>query len=289
MNIGIEEPSRAPEHPGVPALEGIDSLRTTAKWLIAAFAAVGAALLAGVQLTELGQARPVHTAAIGFGVAMAGVATAIFAASDVLRPRSLTPGQLPRSHTTQALRDAVRDDHSLLEGKAESLDDLVNALVEDRKNADTAWAAQDAELEDSPSRIAALRAEERLVAIQDLVDRLSEFGLYLATSRAFTRARVAIVAAAVACAAGAATFSYATSRPADRAVPTAPQLVTLRLNSDRSESLSSALGTQCDLRAVAAIQVAGSLREPEVVTLPQEGCTAQRFVLTDAVGVATRP
>jgi hypothetical protein len=68
-----------------------DKVRETTKWLTGAFAAVGAALIAGLQLTKLGQIelRDPHIAAVLIGLALAlwGVAQVIIRASDVLSVR----------------------------------------------------------------------------------------------------------------------------------------------------------------------------------------------------------
>ena len=57
-----------------PILSAIDRTRETAKWLIASFAAVGAALVAGSQISSLGSATGgrLVAAAIGAVVGLGG-------------------------------------------------------------------------------------------------------------------------------------------------------------------------------------------------------------------------
>ena len=71
--------------------QGVQSYRSAAKWLIASFGALGAALVASLQVKDLGSLSGSEKAwAIwGFVVAMAGVLLAVAAASSILAAQSV--------------------------------------------------------------------------------------------------------------------------------------------------------------------------------------------------------
>lgn len=65
-----------------------EKLRDSAKWLIAAFGAIGAALVTGIQFSSLGNLGGwnLAVALIGAGLVLAGVSLAIFSVAGVLAP-----------------------------------------------------------------------------------------------------------------------------------------------------------------------------------------------------------
>lgn len=82
----------APADPaqGLPSpLDAVDDMRTTAKWTIAAVAAVGAALLGGAPLAAVGKIHGFGSAAEAFGglaLGLIGVGWAIWHTTDALIP-----------------------------------------------------------------------------------------------------------------------------------------------------------------------------------------------------------
>src|SRR5437588_578934 len=74
---------------------GVDQLRSTAKWLIAALAAVGSLLATGTQLSSLGRldasSGRLHVAIAALAAALLGVAYCIGQALRVLEARPLNP------------------------------------------------------------------------------------------------------------------------------------------------------------------------------------------------------
>jgi hypothetical protein len=67
-------------------LKALDEIRSTAKWIAAAFAAVGGALITGISLSDLGGETGSEQvwAVVGAGVAIGGVLTVILFATRVL-------------------------------------------------------------------------------------------------------------------------------------------------------------------------------------------------------------
>ena len=74
-----------------PYLKASDNIRAAARWLVAAFAAVGGVLVAGVPLTDIGRIKPWSTdffwATGGLAVALAAIAYMIYTTSRVFTDR----------------------------------------------------------------------------------------------------------------------------------------------------------------------------------------------------------
>jgi hypothetical protein len=87
---GSAAPESAGPWPGLPSpLDAVDDMRTTAKWIIGAVAAVGAALLGGAPLAAAGRIHGFGHAAeafCGLAIALAGVGWAIWHTTDALIP-----------------------------------------------------------------------------------------------------------------------------------------------------------------------------------------------------------
>lgn len=82
-------PGRAPAAGSSP-IDAVPDMRATAKWMLAALAAVGAVLLAGVPLTAMRSAASTGRllfAVAGLAVALAGVGWALWVTSEALMPR----------------------------------------------------------------------------------------------------------------------------------------------------------------------------------------------------------
>ncbi len=106
------------------------AIRDTTKWLVAAAAAVGAVVVAGLQLSHLPYGGPATTLAIaGFLIAIGGVAVVLLSASAVLSAGYTTLGQLA---------------------------DLYDPEVQ-RKESELEWQERDAELEQSMAQAPRLR------------------------------------------------------------------------------------------------------------------------------------
>src|SRR5690242_2358425 len=78
----------------------LGDMRSSAKWLLGAFAATGAVVFAGLQLTSLGDINTdvdpwrMPTAIVGFGLTIVGIAIAIGAIGAFLRRSSVTAKDL---------------------------------------------------------------------------------------------------------------------------------------------------------------------------------------------------
>jgi hypothetical protein len=89
---GGADPSTTADALGSP-LEAVADMRATAKWIVAAAAAVGAVLLGGGPLAAVGKVHGVGHAALSFAgltLAVLGVGWVIWHTSEALLPRSTT-------------------------------------------------------------------------------------------------------------------------------------------------------------------------------------------------------
>ena len=115
---------KEPAQPADPVLAGIDRLRETAKWLLGAYAAVGAALIAGLQLTSLGSVEDdarLYAAIILAAVSLLLVFYAISKTGGVLAPVAVEESDLePNSKVGQM----VQATPSLLKGQATDIANL---------------------------------------------------------------------------------------------------------------------------------------------------------------------
>jgi hypothetical protein len=87
-----------------------NAIRDTTKWLVAVAGAVGAVVVAGLQLSHLPHGTLATTLAItGFVVALLGVAAVIFFAARVLSVRYTTFGQLTKLNDKEEERTLLED------------------------------------------------------------------------------------------------------------------------------------------------------------------------------------
>jgi len=92
-------------------LAAVDDMRSTAKWTLAAFGAVGVALISGGPLVAVGQVHGIaHAVVAGAGlvIALGGIGVAIWFTSKVLAPRLTTPATL-MSPALAGFRKVIED------------------------------------------------------------------------------------------------------------------------------------------------------------------------------------
>jgi len=269
------EPTASPEADPGGAQAAIDRYRTLAKWIIGVFAAVGALLVAGSQLSSLGQLSleddlpRISAAVVALALSLASAMYIVQQALSILKPVEMSfdqlveddvvaelekyPAQLPfGAETVRAARDEYRD--SLADPN----------LTDEEKD---------------PWRDQAIR----------LLRRAS----YLKVRAAFDQAWRKMAVAASLGAAAILIFAYA-ANPEDpeaaspSAVPPRPVEVAFTLTAAGREALSSKLGAKCvaqkDLEGIA---IGGTESEPLLISLPGSVCEVARFSLPSEWGVAT--
>jgi hypothetical protein len=261
----IHEPHGDPA--GVQA--GINRHRDIAKYLVGIFAAIGGLLLAGTQLSSLGQLSLSHdrTRLLVAGgtliVALAAVILIVALAVSVLQPVEMSLADVIND---KALREAADRRPGMLGGASS-----VEAL----------------ELVMSRHLDAAARGMWQTV-IADVV----EDAAFRESKRRFDRAWIWMIACAIAAATAIAVFAYAANPPKDRqaaeaVIQPAPQPVRFTLTQDGRTTLAGTLGSRCVTHPIDALAIGGTLAAPVVVTLPRGDCLAAQFVLSPTLGIAT--
>jgi hypothetical protein len=94
-------------------LAAVADMRAAAKWILAAAAAVGAALLGGGPLTAVGKVHGTGGAVLAYAGLMIGLAEvgwAIWHTADALIPPLTTPGSLESEPALNELRDKIAED-----------------------------------------------------------------------------------------------------------------------------------------------------------------------------------
>jgi hypothetical protein len=260
--------------PGGP-VAGIDRYRELAKWIITVFAAVGALLVAGSQLSSLGaldlQDDLVRILAAVASLALALVAAmyVIWKAIGVLRPIETSLDELGSDPIAQKLNqqpaslpfhattvEGVGDEYRMAMG---------NPFLSAEKR--TLW---NAELGTFLDRIAFLKITDR----------------FDSAWRGMTIA-VAVGAAAIL------VFAYAANPPKPEtsvtasALPPTPTEVTVSLTSEGKDSLGPVLGPECVSQTqISALAIGGDESSPTLVTVPGGSCKIARFSLPAELGHA---
>jgi len=204
----------APEPELSPLAAANQRIRETAKWLIASSAAVGAALIAGSQLSSIGRLEVgwpstaanarLWVAAAGSLLALAAVGYAIGNAVRVLLPVQVLISDLAENwdHPTPQLRPVVgffRRRPKFLQGTPtpadliKRRDDLVGQL-------------------DQPAAPADLR--DRIQAFDQRIDAVEAVANHEALKAAFQRCLYRLLIAALVAAAGIIAFAWAANPPA---------------------------------------------------------------------------
>lgn len=113
-------------HPAGRSLTQLDNsqqaIRDTTKWLVAAAAAVGGVVVAGLQLSKLPEGPWATALALfGFAIALAGVAAVIFSAAGVLSAGFTTLGQLADLYDSETRRRELEERWDLRISDAERI------------------------------------------------------------------------------------------------------------------------------------------------------------------------
>jgi hypothetical protein len=211
----------APAAPPVdPRLQGIDKIRDTARWLILAFAAIGAALAGSAPLSNLGKLAisdwRLWLAAGAAGAGLIAIAAAIWVTANVLAP---VTQQLPNLVADPALATLFANNFELLRGHGHNLAEFQTEYNATRN----AYLAAAAAHRDHPADAAVAATEQQaraaLQALAPIVDRIISEGLRLTVEQRFRDARPAMFGCAIAAGIAIVAFAWA----ANPATPTPTQ------------------------------------------------------------------
>ncbi|MFJ5798476.1 pentapeptide repeat-containing protein [Streptomyces decoyicus] len=192
-----------------------DKIRSAAKWLLASSAAVGAALLAGSQLSNIGKLAPSEGrfwwAIAGSVVGLVAVIVAIWLATRILLPITVTIDQMVRQweHPKQDLAPAVRffkNDTSYLEDYGSTPEGLKD---QQKQTEDRLTAA--GQRRDQPAIDAGLVDRANLAAAVLQFEQLAQYKVLEGRFRRTLRWLILVTAMA---AAGIVVFAWASNPPA---------------------------------------------------------------------------
>jgi hypothetical protein len=200
--------------PADPLAAATDRVRETVKWLITAFAAIGAVLVAGSQLSTLSRLNPsdwrLWIAVLGLAIGLGGVGFAIWKAVDVITPQQITLGDLAwgqiakGEHSNDQIED-VRNREDLneiagfingipeiFEGLASDVVDLKTSYLRLLSERQTAVEASYAPPHGEESQAAAKIANARVVATGAVVRNVLAVANWEQVRTRFRRARAPI-------------------------------------------------------------------------------------------------
>jgi hypothetical protein len=160
------------------------NIRDTGKWMLAAFAAIGTVLIAGVQFSRVAKLGPgERELALGLGaLGLLALGWAITGLANILLPRSYTMRQLAVGTTEidRKICAALNGRSELLAGygNVKALADALDAAISDASRARQAWHA--AAPEGKEAALRELQAAESLVGyVSDVTANAGDWANYL--------------------------------------------------------------------------------------------------------------
>ncbi|HWD39621.1 MAG TPA: hypothetical protein VG944_12285 [Fimbriimonas sp.] len=272
-----------------------ERIRVTAKWLVATFGAVAGALIAGLQLSDIGKLEGSdHTiAAIAVAVALGAVIAIVFLASLVLARGRVALSDLSKragKARKQALVDELERSPGLY-SPYDTVGDFADAISDEWSKQSKSWMRVQT-TDDAEEKYKALSEFEATKKVLPGLNRINK--RLLAVARAedvrltFQWVSKSIAVLAVVAAAGAGTFAYVNSAPdeevASAAVPEQPVVAIADLTTSGEEELESSFGEKCDLERVEVVALDSSEDGWEVVSLPVDGCESARVTIAENDG-----
>jgi hypothetical protein len=268
-----------------------DRVRESAKWLIVSFAAVGATLMAGLQLTNIGgltNSGPderLSWAIFGIVLGVGGVVVAIGAASAVVTASFVTLKVLTEESPTDAARASIEGDKIVM-GGYDTVEDLRDAFA-------VAVRARIDALRDSyedPSDSNSARAETAkawAVTLGQVVSQVLERASFARVQNSYWWARWGILFGAALAATGIAMFAWAANPPKGVTAPVVaktPTEVSVNIRQPHRSALARKLGSQCDLTNVDAFALSAVGEVYQVASVPTDKCKAALFNVGPRVG-----
>jgi hypothetical protein len=289
-----------------------DRIRETAKWFAVSVAALGAVVAAGSQLTDIGKldlnSGRLWIAVAGAGVAIAGALVILWVVVDTMTGEAVSLHGIATQ--TPAGAEAAVADPTLLAAfsNVAAVESEYMEAVEGRR---TAYDDARAHPGDQDKINVANLADNRFVAIDQVVGPLLNVVSYQHLAHAWKNARIGIVVGAVAAAFGVGVFAWAAHPPPDAAasmaaanVLTAPEQGRVQLTAAGMSALPQSVGAACWSKppegtagqpspsgsaAAVTVQVlvlAKTDAGPDVL-IDQTGCNQVRVLLGSSWGTLT--
>jgi hypothetical protein len=278
----------------------VSQIRTTAKWLVATFGALGAALVGSLQLAGLEATSGTDraTAVIGFVLGLLGASIVVVLMGQVLAsvPRNPKAGKLEHEDVIAAAESrgawvlgGYKDGkhleeawQSATERRQSAYEEYLKARDEEPKN------EQGAQKAFREHEAAAYRADMAL----DVVHRLHTFAELHEVRRQFESAVKGMVAGIVLAGVGVVLFATTVAASdeqrngsaSDSAVAMRSLPAMLRVDEDAHDRYQEAFGSTCNLDAVEVIILGMQEGAYELVVLPGSGCEPMRARIPESDG-----
>jgi hypothetical protein len=321
-----DAPAAKPEADAAPR-KGIDASRATAKWLVAVFGALGAALIGGTSLQDFGDfsadGRP--QAIVGFGLALLGAGVIVLFAARVLAMVTVSIAELASANRgeNRAIRESIESGaKTVLRGRPsvealardqllyqyeelralsaiEHLPDPVRPdWIEEHEESDFE-AALERSLGHEPTPAERRRAASKSLGwIARASTDLQSTVLDRKIERRFRAMMLAVVAGLLLAGAGAVMFTTAeteddATRSAEEASPavdldSVPVTARLVVPEAQADRIAPLVGDGCDLDDVLVSVLDADAETVRVLVLPQDGCTSRQLALAPG-DVALQP
>jgi len=221
-NGGGQEPAASqPASSGFA--QGIEYLRSTAKWLIVVFAAVGAVLAAGTQLSSIGKLQwgdgRLTAAIVAAAVALVAIGAVIATVLAMLMSGYMTLAELAKKgDRDREIKFLAREELLVLAGydKVKDLQEEYKRLAERRNTLLSQYynlldAEKDAEAQPTVKELT--RLEARIGYLDSVVDHILSAARYNLVRRRFVYATVVLFAAGTIAAIAIGVFAWAANPP----------------------------------------------------------------------------
>jgi hypothetical protein len=276
-----------PQDPGALGAAA-DRIRETVKWLITAFAGVGAALIAGSQLASLGKidGGRLAFAVVCVVVGLAALAYAIAVAASVMIAGRVSLGDLADVTKTDlnAVRTRVNGDPALLAGYSHVADmntGYGSALAQRKADFDAHYG----DVHDADKALTAQLSDAKALGTDQAVQRLLTVASFYTLSDAFNDTRRKMFGGALVAALAIVGFAWAAHPPQEKQPGVAaPAVVTLKLSDEGRTLLAAAIGQKCAKARLRVVVLSTSGGNADVVTLPTTGCRVGRFTVSADLG-----
>ena len=284
--------------PGISELAtASNTIRETAKWLIAAFAAIGVVLVAGSQLSSLGSIKslsPLLAIAIsGVLLGLIGVGLAIWSAVGIMTPEHITLSHLIIDKNLENIRTFIEKDEDFLKKRVTKIADLKTQYLQALEDYHRKWDEHIGDLNDTPEgrakRQSYILAKEKLFYISDIVQQVLAVAAYEYLRRNFRRARKFIFTGGVIATVGIGLFAWAANSPPQKERFQLPVLMKVRLSDEGKKFLEGELGKDCfpsDESEIRVVAISEKDEIWEVVSIPVANCgKSRRFRVTENLGI----
>jgi hypothetical protein len=270
--------------------QAAERIRESAKWLIATFGAVGAILVAGLQLSQIGhlsgEGNRLGWAVLALAVALLGVVLAIGAASSVVMKSFVSLKSLSEAAPGSDEKKPVEGDIGLLGGyeTVEGLKEAYDSAITSRRQAFEEYFKNTG---DTAKRDAAQAADQWAVLLGQAQTHAVDRASFSLVRSAYRRARWLILLGALLAAAGIALFGWAANPPDTAAVPVVvhtPTEVIAHIDPEDRPPLQAVLGSKCDLSALDAVAVGEQGETYHLASVQTENCTVASFDMTPKMG-----